>query len=103
MTLTEPSLPGRWPRLFCPSYPLGISWLVAHYDTSCARLIALAGLFVISPRLLIFMAGEPRTLLTPLEAFLAFQFGILLSAVSLGVLVNVRKPSAIFIIPTDMC
>lgn len=49
------------------------------------------------------MAGEPRTLLTPLEAFLAFQFGILLSAVSLGVLVNVRKPSAIFIIPTDMC
>lgn len=48
------------------------------------------------------MAGEPRTLLTPLEAFLAFQFGILLFAVSLGVLVNVRKPSVIFIVPTDM-
>lgn len=36
------------------------------------------------------MTGESRTLLTNLEAFLAFQFGILLFAVSLGVLVNVR-------------
>jgi len=70
---------------------------------SYARLISLAGLFVISPRLLIFMAGEPRTLLTPLEAFLAFQFGTLLFAVSIGVLVNVREPSAIFIVPTDIC
>ncbi|KAF9651548.1 hypothetical protein BDM02DRAFT_3065306, partial [Thelephora ganbajun] len=52
------------------------------------RLLVLAGLFVISPKFLIFMTGEPRTLLTPLEAFLAFQFGVLLFAVSLGVLVN---------------
>jgi len=51
-------------------------------------------LLVISPRLLIFMTGESRTSLTTLEAFLAFQFGILLFAVSLGVLVNV--PSGAF-------
>lgn len=63
-------------------------WLTAPY----VRLFILAGLFVISPRLLIFMAGESRTLLTALEAFLAFQFAILLFAVSVGVLVNVRTP-----------
>jgi hypothetical protein len=61
----------------------------------CVRLLVLAGLFVVSPRLLIFMAGESRTLLTTLEAFLTFQFGILLFAVSLGVLVNVRRPIGI--------
>jgi len=59
-----------------------------------ALLLVLAGLFIISPRLLIFMTGESRTLLTTLEAFLAFQFGILLFAVSLGVLVN--APSGAF-------
>jgi len=73
--------------------------LVGTSHFSCPRLLALAGLFTISPRLLIFMTGEPRTLLTPLEAFLAFQFGILSFGVSLGVLVNVRAPSAISYIP----
>jgi hypothetical protein len=95
MTLTEPSSPGRWPRSLCLSHSLDIFWPVAHHDTSCTRLVLLAGLFVVSPRLLIFMTGEPRALLTPLEAFLAFQFGTLLFAVSLGILVNVREPSAI--------
>jgi len=47
------------------------------------------------------MTGEPWTLLTPLEAFLAFQFGTLLFAVSLGVIVNVREPSAISPVLTD--
>lgn len=66
-------------------------WLTAPY----IRLLVLAGLFVISPRLLIFMTGESRTLLTTLEAFLAFQFGVLLFAVSLGVLANVRTPRGV--------
>jgi len=83
------------------SSPLAWVCLTSNSHVSCARLLLLAGLFVVSPRLLIFMAGEPRTLLTPLEAFLAFQFGILLCAVSLGVLVNVREPPAIPCIPTD--
>lgn len=48
------------------------------------------------------MAGESRTLLTPLEAFLAFQLGILMFGVSLGVLVNVREPFADSFVPTDM-
>jgi len=55
---------------------------------SFTLLLILAGLFVVSPRFLIFMTGEPRTLLTPLEAFLAFQFGTLSFVVSLGVLAN---------------
>ena len=75
----------------------GVFWLSAH--VSCARLLALAGLFTVSPRLLIFMTGEPRTLLTPLEAFLAFQFGILSFGVSLGVLVNVRALSGVSYLP----
>ena len=103
MTRMEPSPPGRWARSLCSSHPLGIFWPVVYHDISCTRLVVLAGLFVISPRLLIFMTGEPRTLLTPLEAFLAFQFGILLFAVSLGVIVNVREPSAISFVFTDTC
>jgi hypothetical protein len=63
-------------------------WLTVRY----VRLLVLAGLFVVSPRLLIFIAGESRTILTPLEAFLAFQFGILWFSVSVAVLVNVRMP-----------
>jgi hypothetical protein len=35
-------------------------------------------------------------LLTPLETFLAFQFGILLFSVSVAVLVNVRTPYNVF-------
>ena len=70
---------------------------------SYTRLSFPAGLFLLSPRLLLFMAGEARTLLTPLEAFLAFQFGTLLCAVSIGVIVNVRKPSAIPCVSTDKC
>ena len=85
------SVPSPW------YFPAGSSLV------SCARLLSLAGLFVISPRLLIFMTGEPRTLLTPLEAFLAFQFGILLFSVSIGVLVNVRVPSAVSYVPADDC
>jgi len=73
------------------------AWSLAAF----VLLIVLAGLFVISPRLLIFMAGEPRTLLTPLEAFLAFQFGILLFAVSLGVLVNSPSSALYTVHATD--
>jgi len=73
------------------------AWSLAAF----ASLLVLAGLFVISPRLLIFMTGEPRTLLTPLEAFLAFQFGILLFAVSLGVLANAPSGALYTVHPTD--
>lgn len=58
-------------------------------------LLVLSGLFVISPRLLIFMTGESRVVLTSLEAFLALQFGILLFSVSVAVLVNV-PPGALY-------
>ena len=68
------------------SWPFSGSRLTVQY----VRLLVLAGLFVVSPRLLIFMAGESRTILTPLEAFLAFQFGTLWFSVSVAVLVNVR-------------
>lgn len=86
----EPSPPGRWAHSLCLYISL-VFWAPAHHGASYVRLLALAGLLVVSPRLLIFTTGEPRTLLTPLEAFLAFQFGILLSGVSIGVLVNVRE------------
>lgn len=86
-----PSPPGRWAHFLCPSISL-VFRVLAHHGVLCVRLLALAGLLVLSPRLLIFTTGEPRTLLTPLEAFLAFQFGILLLGVSIGVLVNVREP-----------
>jgi hypothetical protein len=94
MTPTGLSLSGRWPHSLCLSRFLHI-FLTNGSHVSRARLLVLAGLFVISPRLLIFMAGESRTILTPLEAFLAFQFGILLFAVSVGVLINVCAPSDI--------
>ena len=84
---------------FTLSVPSPRHFLVHSSPLSRTRWLMLAGLLVMSPRLLIFMAGEPRTLLTPLEAFLAFQLGITLFAVSVGVLVNVRAPSGIYLHP----
>ncbi|KAF9792223.1 hypothetical protein BJ322DRAFT_1027832 [Thelephora terrestris] len=72
-------------------------WSLATF----ALLLVLAGLLVVSPRLLIFMTGESRTLLTPLEAFLAFQFGILLFLVSVAVLVNAPSSALYTIHDTD--
>jgi hypothetical protein len=84
---------------FTLSVPSPRYFLVHSSPVSCARWLVLAGLLVMSPRLLIFMTGEPRTLLTPLEAFLAFQLGITLFAVSVGVLVNVRVSPGISLHP----
>jgi len=73
------------------------AWSLAAF----ALLLILAGLFVISPRLLIFMIGESRTLLTPLETFLALQFGILLFAMSIGILANTPSGTLYTIHVTD--
>jgi hypothetical protein len=39
MTLTEPSLPGRWPRSLCLSHPLCFQVWQLTSRTSCARLL----------------------------------------------------------------
>jgi len=58
------------------------------WSLAASTLLLVLGLLGFAPGLLMLMTGGPRTLPTPLEAFLAFQFGLTLCGVSFGVLVN---------------
>jgi hypothetical protein len=63
-------------------------------STLCNRLFLLSLCLIISPRLLLFISEtttstERRTTLTPLESFLALQFGIFLLALSAALVLNV--------------
>jgi hypothetical protein len=66
--------------------------------TSATLLFLLALCLILSPRLLLFVSEtssntERRTALTPLESFLALQFGILLSALSMALIFNIPSTS----------
>ncbi|KZP19491.1 hypothetical protein FIBSPDRAFT_828050 [Athelia psychrophila] len=68
----------------------------AWVATTLFSLLALC--LIISPRLLLFVSetandDERRTALTPLESFLALQFGIFLLAVSSALLLNIPSVS----------
>lgn len=57
------------------------------------RLLVLAVPLVLSPRLLLFLSEtgtERRVALTPLESFMAFHTGILVFAIALALVFNVR-------------
>jgi len=66
--------------------------------TSATLLFLLALCLILSPRLLLFVSEtasntDRRTALTPLESFLALQFGILLSALSMALIFNIPSTS----------
>jgi len=55
---------------------------------SSALLGILSSLLTLTPKFLLFVAGEMRTQPTPLEAFLALHFGIFLGAIAVSLLLN---------------
>jgi len=66
--------------------------------TSSTIFILLALCLIAAPRLLLFVSEtasytDRRTTLTPLESFLAIQFGILLSALSIALIFNIPSTS----------
>jgi hypothetical protein len=68
------------------------------------RLILISLILSVSPRLLLFVSetaardgpGEKRTILTPLEAFLALHASIWLCAVAISLVLNVRATLILF-------
>lgn len=65
-----------------------------HGQSMHDSLLVLAVPLVLSPRLLLFLSEtgtERRVALTPLESFMAFHTGILVFAIALALVFNVRS------------
>lgn len=67
--------------------------------TSSILLGILSSVLLLTPKFLLFAAGQLRTGPTPLEAFLALQFGIFLGAIAISLLLNM--PSTDPLPPTN--
>jgi len=74
--------------------------------TSTTLFFLLSLCLIISPRLLLFVSEtasstERRTALTPLESFLALQFGIFLLALSAALVLNIPSAAPISVAPHE--
>jgi len=76
--------------------------------TSATLFFLLSSCLILSPRLLLFVSefansteGRTTSTLSPLESFLALQFGIFLLAFSVALVLNIPSTSPMNVVPND--